>query len=190
VANITASALWDRRSGVWVVAVVVVLIGYLYRRRYPIESGSPSSIDLLVVAVVLAISLSSSFKEVTLGGVSFKRFVRREVMRAEAEARRLLASVDLAMMPIWEREHSSVPSDWSAEKVALLEKTARELEKKFHSVAPKDRSAYAIALRDIYWRWRAAARHHWGSTARYHDVWRKVEKGFADLGGLEHKPTR
>ncbi|HEY9228598.1 MAG TPA: hypothetical protein VIP11_18230 [Gemmatimonadaceae bacterium] len=169
---------------------MAALLLYLFERRYAIRSGNPSSVDLLAVATVLALSLSAAFKEVTLGGVSFKRFVRREVIRAESEARRLLATVDLAMMPIWEREHSSVPSDWSAQKVELLARTVRDLEDKFRKASPKDRAAYAIALRDVYWQWLAAARHHWASSAPYHDVWRHVEKGFAEIGGLKHEPTR
>src|SRR5262245_48065020 len=103
--------------------LVVALGVFLFVRRAGLLAGSASAVDALAAAVFLAVLLLPIFNEVTLGGVTLKRLeeiVQREVGKAQIQALQLAARRDLAMMSIWEKENSSVPSDFSQQKVELL----------------------------------------------------------------------
>ena len=177
------------------VSVLVIALGvFLFYRRVDILAGSSSTVDTLVAGAFLALLLLPVFREVTLGGVTLKSrieaIVQHEVGRVQLDALNRVARLDLQMMPIWEREHSSVQSDFMAKKLALFEENVSELERLWASASFDDKAHYGLALRILYWEWLEAARNFWASSAPYHDVWRRVEKGFAELGNIPHIPSR
>jgi hypothetical protein len=170
------------------VLVAGFLGAFLAMRRADILAGRASSVDALAAAVLLALALLPVFREVTLGGVTLKSaieaIVQKEVGKAQRLALQLAARRDLQMVPIWEQEHSSTPSDFSERKVQLLEQTITELEDQWAKAAPDDRVHFGMALREAYWAYLTASRHHWASAAPYHDVKRLVENGFASLADV------
>ena len=93
-------------------------------------------------------------------------------------------------MPIWEKENSSIPSNFSSEKVELVEQKVSELEGLWLNSSPEEKVHYGLALRELYWEYLKAARHHWASSEDFQQVWHRVEKGFASLGNVNHVPSR
>jgi hypothetical protein len=176
-----------RRRVAYLVAVFAALAAFLVLRRDGLLNGSTSAVDAIIVAAVLAIVLLPAFRKVTVGGVTLepevRELIQREVGKTQMEALRLLVARDVQMIPLWEREHSGVPSDFSAEKLALLERHTVELERLWVASAREERAHVGLALREVYWQWLAAARHHWASSAAYQAVRGRVEKGLTTLGG-------
>lgn len=175
-----------RKRVAYLVAVFAALAAFLVMRRDGLLNGSTSAVDAIIVAAVLAIVLLPAFRKVTIGGVTLepevRELIQREVGRTQREALRLLVARDVQMIPLWEREHSSVASEFSAEKLALLERHVAELEQLWVASASEERAHVGLALRDVYWRWLAAARHHWASSGAYQSVKGRVEKGLTKLG--------
>ncbi|MEX2526442.1 MAG: hypothetical protein WEA09_02285 [Gemmatimonadota bacterium] len=157
-------------------------------------NGVASGVDLLAVAVLLALLLAPLYSEVTLGGVTLKREIERQVKQevsvAEREALKTRASLDLQLMPVWEREHSSSPSDWSVQKLKLIADQVRDLEAQVVTAPESDRVQYQKVLRELYWEWLAVAREVYASSSPYQDVWRRVEAGFSRIADVPHVPSR
>ncbi|HSW29556.1 MAG TPA: hypothetical protein VLH75_08760 [Longimicrobiales bacterium] len=175
--------------------MAVVLLVWLILRRDDLLAGAPSNLDLLVFATLAALALTPLFRKVSLGGVTLEREIREVVKKETREAGlqtlKLRAALDLERMPIWEAENSSIPNRTGEAKFRLLQTKVDELEAQLSAAPHEDRPFYGLALREVYWDLLAAARAQYESSMPYQDIWRRVERGFANLADAKDwKPSR
>lgn len=202
-------------------ALAVGVLTLLWFRRSSIFSKDATAFDFLLFAVAVALLLTPLFKEISLGGVSFKKeiekakddlsgkigelraavvnsvavsptfnvqlqeLVHREVSKAQEEALRMTAEMDLQLLPLWECEHSSVPSDYNHRKLELVEARIKELEECLTKAPAEEKVHFAWVLRGLYWMWLEASRAHYASSMPYQETRRDVEERlsrFARLG--------
>lgn len=133
----------------------------------------------LRAAVVNSVAVSPTFN------VQLQELVHREVSKAQEEALRLTAEMDLQLLPLWEREHSSVPSDYNYRKLELVEARIKELEERLANAPAEEKVHFAWVLRSLYWMWLETSRAHYASSMPYQDTRRDVEERlsrFTELG--------
>lgn len=132
-------------------------------------------ISELRATIVNSVAVSPTFN------VQLQEMVHREVSRAQQEALRLMAAIDLELVPLWEREHSSVPTDYNTQKLALISARIEDLEARLASAPQDEKVHYGWVLRSLYWMWLEAARKHYASSTPYQDVRKRVESSLGNL---------
>lgn len=128
--------------------------------------------------VVNSVAVSPTFN------VQLQEMVHREVSRAQQEALRLMAEIDLELVPLWEREHSSVPTDYNAQKLTLINARIDDLEARLASAPQDEKVHYGWVLRSLYWMWLEAARKYYASSTPYQEVRKRVESSLSNLTRL------
>lgn len=116
--------------------------------------------------------------------VQLQEMVHREVSRAQQEALRLMAAIDRELVPLWESEHSSVPSDYNAQKLDLISNRIKDLEARLLHAPQDEKVHYGWVLRSLYWMWLEAARKHYTSSGPYQEIRQHVENSFSNLTKL------
>ncbi len=174
------------RRILYLLVLLLVLATFLSVRREALIAGTTSTVDAIIVAATLALVLLPAFKKVTVGGVTLEpevqALIQREVGKAQGEALRISAKQSLRMIPLWERQHSSVDSaNASATRLAMLEQHVSELERLWKESAREERIPIGQALRDDYWRLLSAGREHWASSGNYQRIKERVEAGLTAL---------
>lgn len=195
-------------------------LSILWIRRSTILTKDASAFDFLLFTVAVALLIAPLFKEISLGGVTFKKeiekakedisgkigelrsvivnsvavsptfnvqlqeLVHREVSKTQEEVLQLMAEIDLQLLPLWEREHSSVPADYNQRKLEVIEARVRDLEARFTKAPADEKVHFAWALRSLYWMWLEASRTHYASSMPYQETRRNVEDGLNRLAKL------
>ena len=119
--------------------------------------------------------------------VQLREMVSKEVSRAQQEALRLMAEIDLQMVPLWERENSSAPNGYTGQKLELVEKQIADMESRLKDAPEEDKVYYAEVLRSLYWMLIEVGRKHYASSAPYKEIRRRVEGAFSNLATLGKK---
>jgi hypothetical protein len=116
--------------------------------------------------------------------VQLQELVHREVSKTQEEVLQLMAEIDLQLLPLWEREHSSVPADYNQRKLEVIETRVRDLEARFAKAPADEKVHFAWALRSLYWMWLEASRTHYASSTPYQEIRRNVEDGLNRLAKI------
>jgi hypothetical protein len=132
----------------------------------------------LRAAFVNSVAVSPTFN------VQLQELVHREVSKAQEEALRMTAEMDLQLLPLWESEHSSVPSDYNNRKLELVEARIKELETRLANAPAEEQVHFAWVLRSLYWMWLEASRTHYASSMPYQETRRNVEERLNRLSRL------
>src|SRR6185369_10344712 len=120
--------------------------------------------------IVNSVAVSPTFN------LQLQELVHREVSKTQQEVLRLMAEIDLQLLPLWERENSSVPAGYNQQKLELIDSRVRDLEARLASAPSEEKIHFAWALRTLYWMWLESSRNHYASSMPYQETRKSVEE--------------